>query len=101
MAVESNVATPKVAAGPNSSSVFAAMMRKGSTSPVTSLSSADSFNHSNGEGYPPQAEQHEGASQGAVLNSLTFENIEEYNRLKEIKLKKLHIQTGLSKETKN
>lgn len=68
---------------------------------MSNLSSADSFNLSNEEPNLYGSDQHENASQGAILNSLTFEKIEEYNRLKEIKLKKLHIQTGLTNETKN
>ena len=77
------------------------MQNRGSTSPVSNLSSADSFNLSNEERNLHGSEQHEAVSQGAVLDSLNFEKIEEYNRLKETKAKKLQIQAGLSKETHN
>ena len=76
-------------------------MHKNSTSPNNSnqLSSAESF-YSN-EDNKAGSEPYENQSQTAILDNLSFEKIEEYTRLKEIKLKKLNIQSGLSKETKN
>lgn len=76
------------------------IVRKASASPDSNLSSAESF-ISNEEPNLHESEQYGNRSPGATLNNLTFEKIEECNRLAEIRLKKLHIQTGLSKETKN
>lgn len=80
---------------------YNATLHKGTTSPGSNYSSADSF-LTNEDVTPGLGRSDQRLQENeALLNSLTFEKIEEYNRLKEIKLKKLHIQSNLSKETKN